>query len=56
MTDAAWCATLAALNAVVAYLNARAYGRTGELRDLWAAVAWLGSTAYWLVRAAVAMG
>ena len=53
MTDIAFPAVLAGANAVVAVLNASAYGDTGETRDLAATVAWFGSTIYWLIRLVV---
>ena len=56
MPDVAFPAFLSVANGIVAVLNARAYGRTAETRDLAAAVAWAGSTAYWLVRLAMQVG
>ena len=50
MSDVAFPAVLAVANAVVAVLNARAYGRSAETRDLAATIAWAGSTAYWMLR------
>lgn len=41
---------LAALNAIVAALNAKAYAETHRASDLWATVAWLGSMGYWMIR------
>jgi hypothetical protein len=38
-------------NAVVFILNVAAYATSNESRDFMAAVAWLGSAAYWLWRA-----
>ena len=53
MVDIAFPSVLAGANAVVAVLNASAYGDTGETRDLAATVAWFGSTIYWLIRLVV---
>lgn len=55
MADAAFSAALAGANAIVAALNVSAYLDTGERRDLAAAAAWMGSTAYWLFRLAIGM-
>lgn len=41
---------LAALNAIVAALNAKAYHETHRASDLWATVAWVGSMLYWMIR------
>ncbi len=38
-------------NAVVFLLNLAAFATSNEPRDLMAAVAWMGSAAYWLWRA-----
>jgi hypothetical protein len=38
-------------NAVVFILNVAAFATSDEPRDLMAAVAWMGSAAYWLWRA-----
>lgn len=50
MDDVAFAAVLFAVNGIVALLNARAYGKTAEARDFAAALAWAGSTAYWLLK------
>lgn len=44
-------AVLAALNFVVAALNAKTWRHSQQQRDFWAAVSWIGSGAYWLYRA-----
>ena len=51
MSDLLLALALAALNGCVAVLNAQAYGKTGEDRDLYATIAWAGSMLYWLYRA-----
>ena len=51
MTFIRW--VLAAANATVALLNARAYIFSRDERDLWAFVAWTGSTAVWMLQAMV---
>lgn len=56
MVDAAFPAVLFMANAVVALLNARAYGKTADTRDLAATIAWGGSTAYWLFRLVLEVG
>lgn len=43
---------LGAANAAVATLNVLAFIDSGDRRDVTAAVAWIGSTAYWFWRAA----
>ena len=55
MTDIAFGALLTVANLVVAWLNLVAWDETGDRRDVWAAVAWIGSTCYWLVRTVMAM-
>lgn len=40
--------SLACANVAVAALNARAYWETRDARDLWSAIAWAGSTTFWL--------
>lgn len=45
--------TLAVLNAIVAALNVRAFIESRRASDLWAAVAWAGSTVYWLLRGSI---
>ena len=45
---------LAIANAIVATLNLNAYRCSRETRDLLAAVAWFGSTLYWMLRGNVA--
>ena len=46
-----WCMLLAALNACEAWLCAMDWRETPTRRNLWALLAWLGSTAFWVVRA-----
>ena len=47
------CVLLAALNAVVAWLNWRDFRHRMTAAGLWATASWLGSAAYWLARAVV---
>lgn len=47
------CYALCMANAVVAWLNVRAWREGGDARDFAAAIAWVGSAAYWLLRVAV---
>jgi len=56
MVDVAFPAVLFAANGVVAVLNAHAYGRSADTRDLAATIAWVGSTAYWLIRLMLEVG
>ena len=56
MADVAFPAVLFAANGVVAVLNAHAYGKTADTRDLAATIAWAGSTAYWLIRLVLEVG
>lgn len=44
---------LGAANAVVAALNVLAFIDSGDRRDMTAAIAWLGSMAYWFWRASL---
>jgi hypothetical protein len=43
-----WRLALAAANAIVATLNWRAYASSMKPVDLWAAIAWTGSTSFWI--------
>lgn len=56
MVDVWFPAALFAVNAAVALLNAHAYGKTADTRDLAATIAWAGSTAYWLIRLVLEAG
>ena len=56
MVDVAFPAALFAANGVVAVLNAHAYGKSADTRDLAATIAWAGSTAYWLIRLVLEVG
>ena len=47
-SDTAWRLFLAAANAIVATLNWVAYGHSQESRDMFGAIAWMGSTAFWV--------
>lgn len=51
--DAGLQMTLAMLNGAVAVMNACAYLTSRDARDAVSAIAWAGSTAYWLYRVAV---
>lgn len=50
MVDVAFPAVLFVGNGVVAVLNAYAYVKSADTRDLVASIVWAGSMAYWLVR------
>lgn len=48
--DMTFSGVLCLANAVACALNFRVYKKTSEARDMAAAIAWMGSTVYWLVR------
>jgi hypothetical protein len=56
LIDVWFPAVLFVANAIVALLNAHAYGKTADTRDLAATIAWGGSTAYWLTRLILEVG
>lgn len=55
MFDVIFGLVLCAANVVVAFLNVSAFMETNDSRDSAAAVAWMGSALYWLVRSIIAM-
>ena len=48
-----FCALLAALNAVEAWLCWRDYKSSKTDKAMWALLSWVGSTAFWIVRGVV---
>jgi hypothetical protein len=51
--DTTFQLTLGVANAIVAMLNAMAFVGSRDRRDVVAAVAWVGSMAYWFWRASI---
>lgn len=51
--DTTFQITLCFMNMAVALMNLSSYINTDDKRDLAAAVAWFGSTGYWLWRAMI---
>lgn len=47
-SDTTWRVFLATANAIVAALNLLAYSKSKEARDLFATIAWMGSTTFWI--------
>lgn len=55
MTTVLFSAALFVANGMVAWLNLAAFHTSREARDFVAAVAWAGSTAWWLLRCVTAV-